>query len=105
MLKFKAIPTRNRAQLIYDAFGLSQAGILESTRPFEIIKYLSKETEYLPWIAAIKSLAFFTNILESTPSYGNYQKFVINLISSSYENLGWEEINTEGWLQKYILKY
>ena len=86
--------------MINDAFGLSQSGTLESTRPFEIIRYLSKETEYLPWSTAITRLEYFTSMLESTPAFGNYQSFVIRLITPLYNSLGWDEKDNEKWLEK-----
>ena len=81
-------------------FGLSQSGITSATRPFEIIKYLSKEFEYVPWSATFTRLGYFTNILDSTAAFGNYEKFVINLITPLYNNLGWEEKSTDSWLDK-----
>ena len=88
--------------MINDAFGLSQSGTLESTRPFEIIRYLSKETEYLPWSTAITRLGYFTNMLDSTSAFGNYQSFIINLITPLYNRLGWEVKSTDKWLEKYF---
>lgn len=86
--------------MINDAFALSRSIQLPATQPLEIIRYLSKETEYLPWSITLTSLGYYANMLDSTNAFGNYQKFVIGLISSLYNNLGWEERVSDTFLQK-----
>ena len=98
----KAIPTRNRAQLINDAFSLAQANLLDATKPFEIIKYLSEEVEYLPWLTAINRLRFTTDMLESTNLYAQFQNYLIDLITPVYNKLGWEEKKTDSWLDRLL---
>jgi hypothetical protein len=44
-----------RSQLINDVFSLSQANKVSSIKPFELVKFLPKENEYLPWNTFIKS--------------------------------------------------
>ena len=79
---------------------MSEAGILSTTKPFEIIRYLSKETEYLPWNTALNKLGFYNAILDSTNAFGNYQKFVLELITPFYNRLGWDEKSNDDWLIK-----
>jgi hypothetical protein len=86
--------------LINDAFSLSQAGTISTTKPFEIIRYLSKETEYLPWSTTLTRLRYFTDMLDSTSTFGNYEKFVVDLITPMYNRLGWIEKESDGWLEK-----
>ena len=97
---FKAIPVRSRAQLINDAFVLSQSSESDTIRPFEIIKYLSKETEYLPWSTTLIRLGYITDMLDSTSAYGNYEKYAIGLILPIYNKLGWIESSAETWLER-----
>ena len=97
---FKAIPTRLRAQTINDAFALSQSLEIPITQPLELIKYLKNEDEYLPWSTAITRLAYFTNMLDSTNAFGNYEKFVTNLLTGLFNTLGWDEQTTDSFLRK-----
>jgi hypothetical protein len=99
-LIIKAIPVRSRAQLINDAFVLSQSGDLDVTRPFELIRYLSFETEYLPWSTTLIRLGYITDMLEATNAYGNYEKYLINLILPIYNKLGWIESSSDSWLER-----
>ena len=86
--------------MINDAFGLSKSLEISATRPFEIIRYLSKDFEYLPWSTTISNLGYFTNMLDSTAAFGNYENFIIDLITPLYNRLGWVEKDDEGWLDK-----
>ena len=86
--------------MINDAFDLSQAGIVFATRPFEIIKYLSKESEYLPWSVSMSKLTSISNVLETTTLFGSYVKYVTNLIKPLYDRLQWNENQFNSWLDK-----
>lgn len=99
---FKAIPVRNRAQIINDAFSFSQANLIDIVKPFEIIKYLSDEGEYLPWITAINRLRFVIDMLESTSVYSKFQSYLIDLITPIYTKLGWEQKASDSWLERLI---
>ena len=93
-----------RAQIINDAFALSESLEIPSTQPLEIIKYLTQETEYLPWSTSITRLNYLTNMLDSTNAFSNYQNFVIKLVSSLYNSLGWDERSTDTFLQKFFFR-
>ena len=88
--------------MINDAFALAQAGDLSTTQPFEIIKYLSDETEYLPWSATFSRLRYYTDMLDLTSANGNYQNYLVKLIKPLYERLGWEEKPTDSWLDRLL---
>ena len=98
----KAIPTRNRAQLINDAFSLAQANLLDATKPFEIIKYLSEEVEYLPWMTALSRLTYTIDMLEATSVFAKFQKYLIDLITPIYNKLGWDEKKSDSWLDRLL---
>ena len=100
MCALKVIPTRIRAQIINDAFALSEAGEISPVKAFEIISYLVEETDYLPWSTAINCLKYLTNMLDTKVSFGNYQKFVLELVTPMYNTLGWVEKDDESWPNK-----
>jgi len=99
----QAIPTRNRAQIINDAFSFGQANLINVTKPFEIIKYLSDEVEYLPWITSINRLRYSIDILETTSVYSQFQAYLSNLIVPIYNKLGWEIKPSDSWLNRYFI--
>lgn len=66
---FKNISSTNRAQLIDDALILAQAGYLRYNVALQIIIYLSKETDYIPWYAAVKAFDYLDGVLHGSKFY------------------------------------
>lgn len=50
---FDGIHVINRAQIVNDLFQLARAGIVRYSTAIDIIRYLKKETHYIPWLSAI----------------------------------------------------
>jgi aminopeptidase N len=46
---FSQIHLLNRAQLVDDSLNLARAGKINYNVPFEILEYLAKENDYIPW--------------------------------------------------------
>jgi hypothetical protein len=65
---------------------------------------LSQELEYLPWSVAINRLGYIDNILDTTSAYGNFEKYVSNLILPIYNKLGWIEKTNETLLERFATK-
>lgn len=52
---FKAISTKNRAQILNDALELAALDFLDYTSALNLTKNLANEKKYLPWAAAFNS--------------------------------------------------
>ena len=63
----------NRAQLIDDALNLAKAGLLSYEIALGVTSYLEKETEYIPWKAALNGMGYLKNMLKRSPAYGDYK--------------------------------
>ena len=63
----------NRAQLIDDALNLARSGLLDYQIALGVTSYLDKETEYIPWKAALKGMAYLKNMLKRSPAYGHFK--------------------------------
>lgn len=48
---FEQIHVLNRAQLVDDSLNLAQAGRIDFGVAFDILRYLSRETDNVPWAA------------------------------------------------------
>lgn len=95
------IPTRIRAQLINDIFSLAQANKIDPIKPFELIKYLSNEFEYLPWNTFIKRLNYYIDMIESTEIYGDFNDYILKLVKPIYDELKWEtDLTNDSWLKR-----
>nr|CAD7201178.1 unnamed protein product [Timema douglasi] len=90
---FTNIHVLNRAQLLDDAFNLARAEILDYTTALEITKYLSRETDYIPWFSALTG---FTYLDRRFRGYGDYnytvfKSYLVGLLSTTYQTLSLEE--------------
>lgn len=60
---FTDVPATGRAQLIDDAFNLARAGYLDYAVALRLIRYMTQETDYIPWSAAFRAFDFLTRML------------------------------------------
>jgi hypothetical protein len=100
----KRLSQRARSQLINDVFSLSQAGYVDAKLPLNLIKYMSKEIDYLPWNTLINNrISFFIDMLESTEYYGDLKTFLARLVEPYYKKLGWNESDEKfEWVDRFI---
>uniref|UniRef100_A0ABM5GFN9 Thyrotropin-releasing hormone-degrading ectoenzyme n=1 Tax=Pogona vitticeps TaxID=103695 RepID=A0ABM5GFN9_9SAUR len=89
MRNHKVISVSNRAGLIDDAFNLARAGYLPQNIPLELIRYLSKEKEFLPWHAASRALYPLDKLLDRTENYNIFNEYILRQVASMYLKLGW----------------
>ncbi|KAI7812168.1 alanyl (membrane) aminopeptidase b, tandem duplicate 1 [Triplophysa rosa] len=79
------IPIINRAQIIDDAFNLAKARIIDITLALRTTQYLSSETEYMPWEAALDNLDYFYLMFDRTEVYGPMQAYVGKQVKPLFE--------------------
>ena len=65
-----AISVINRAQIMDDALNLAEAGQLDYETVFNLTRYLERETEYVPWDAALSSFSYIKSMMKRTSGYG-----------------------------------
>lgn len=65
----------NRAQLVDDSLNLARAGRLSYEMALDLTSYLSFETDYLPWQAALPSFTFLQTSLSGSALY---DRFMVN---------------------------
>ncbi|KAF7414799.1 hypothetical protein HZH68_003288 [Vespula germanica] len=94
--EFISIPSVNRAALLDDAFNLARAGYIDYSIPFDLSKYLKRETDYEPWLAAVNNFMFLNRILNKVSKvHTAFQKYAENLILPIYELLGFMEDSSD----------
>lgn len=80
------IPVENRAQLIDDAASLANAELLDYKILLNILSYLRNDTEYIPWLAASRTLTQLERRLRGSSIYNDFERFLGNITSSVYKN-------------------
>lgn len=66
---FERIHVINRAQLIDDALYLAWTGEQNYDIAMQLLEYLRREREYLPWKSAFENLKRIKNIIGQTPNF------------------------------------
>ncbi|XP_078075905.1 thyrotropin-releasing hormone-degrading ectoenzyme-like [Mustelus asterias] len=87
----EVISVGNRAGLIDDAFNLARAGYLPQNIPLEIIRYLYKEKEFLPWHAASNVLLYLDKLVDRNKEYNIFSQYILRQVAPAYNLLGWPE--------------
>lgn len=77
----------NRAQLIDDAVNFGKANQLSFTVAFDLLSYLHRETDYVPWAAATNALPYLDRNLRGNKNYDLFEKFVQKLTSLAYKDV------------------
>ncbi|XP_042331729.1 aminopeptidase N [Sceloporus undulatus] len=104
-LSHQDIPVINRAQLIDDAFNLARAKHTSTILALNTTRYLAKETDYLPWDAALSNLGYFRLMFDRSEVYGPMKKYVqkqITPLFSYFKNVtsNWTTI-PDGLMDQY----
>ncbi|KAK2503652.1 hypothetical protein MC885_015251 [Smutsia gigantea] len=90
------IPVINRAQVIHDAFDLASAQIVSVTLALNNTLFLIKETEYMPWQAALSSLRYFKLMFDRSEVYGPMKKYLKKQVTPLFFHF---QSITKNWTQ------
>ncbi|NXC09182.1 AMPN Aminopeptidase, partial [Orthonyx spaldingii] len=101
----KVIPVINRAQIIDDAFNLARAKYVNVTLALSTTRFLSNETEYLPWQAALTNLDYFQLMFDRSEVFGAMSKYMreqVKPLFNHYKDItkNWTEIPS-GLMDQY----
>lgn len=72
----------SRAQLLNDLFNLGRAELKKQTDFLEVISYLKKETEPMPFIVLFSNLNYMADMLSS--DYSTFESFKVKNLFFSY---------------------
>ncbi|NXE00863.1 AMPN Aminopeptidase, partial [Chaetorhynchus papuensis] len=95
--KHEVFPVINRAQIIDDAFNLARAKYINVTVALNTTRFLSQETAYMPWQAALNNLHYFQLMFERSEVFGpmsKYMKKQVEPLFAYYKAItnGWKDI-------------
>ena len=88
--------------MIDDSLNFVKAEILNINKSLELLGYLVNETEYVPWLTAIKHFLSILNIINESEIFGEFNNFLIRLVENIYKLLGWTEKPSDTWLDKLL---
>ena len=73
--------------MINDAFSLAESGQVPYSVPLSMTKYLKKEKSLIPWESAYDKINTMGRLLQNSPSYSLFRKYVLDLVKDHYERL------------------
>ncbi|XP_011865488.1 PREDICTED: uncharacterized protein LOC105560735 [Vollenhovia emeryi] len=98
---FKKIHVINRAALLDDAFNLARAGYVDYSIPFTLARYLTRETDYEPWVAAVNNFNFLNHVLACSPRVQRlFQNYANRLLKPIYGLLSFVENSVDSSIAK-----
>jgi aminopeptidase N len=74
-----------------DALNLARSGLLSYDVALGVTKYLTKETEYTPWSAALNGLDYLSKMLRRSPAYGEFKRYMQKIINPLLNRVGFTE--------------
>ncbi|KAM6119331.1 aminopeptidase N [Pterocles gutturalis] len=86
----EVIPVINRAQIINDAFNLARAKYVNVTLALSTTRFLSRDTEYMPWQAALNNLNYFQLMFDRSEVFGVMTKYIqqqVTPLFNHYKNV------------------
>ncbi|NXK57037.1 AMPN Aminopeptidase, partial [Chauna torquata] len=86
----QVIPMINRAQIIDDAFNLARAKHVNVTLALSTTRFLSQETAYMPWQAALNNLQYFQLMFDRSEVFGVMKKYIqkqVTPLFNYYKNI------------------
>ncbi|TKR69186.1 hypothetical protein L596_021371 [Steinernema carpocapsae] len=84
------IDIKSRARLIDDAFTLAEANQLPYETALNITRYLSKETELLPWAMALDGVNVLLANFREEPELEHLRTYIKSLVKPLYEKINWD---------------
>ncbi len=99
--QYQQIHLLNRGQLIDDSFHISRSGRITPDIPLDIMNYLERETDHIPWDSAERALFLYNRWLLGTPVYDDFQDYVLKNVAAMYNKLGVTVVDNEPRLDRY----
>nr|CAD7397437.1 unnamed protein product [Timema poppensis] len=99
---FTNIHVLNRAQLLDDAFNLARAGVLNYGTALSLTKYLSRETDYIPWYSALTGFNYINRRIRGMSEYDHhtFKKYILKLFEHVQDSLGYDELEIDSHTTK-----
>lgn len=98
---FDQIHVLNRAQLVDDSHHLARAGLLNYDTLMNVMNYLERETDYIPWASSNRANTLINRYLVGSRIYPQYQAFMRKNVERLFLRLGVFSINNEQRVDRY----
>lgn len=90
----------NRAQIVDDILNLARADYIDYYQALNVVQYMEKEDNYLPWTAALQNLNYIARRL-SNDELVKFKKYILELTKNVYDKLHFTQKATDTRLDIY----
>lgn len=97
----KKIHPISRSQIIDDLFDFTKTHRLPENLLLDLLKYLTKETEYAPWASANNAITFLSKVLDPLPVYSYFRTMIALVVEPIYKTIGLADVTNETHFTKY----
>ncbi|KAM0729596.1 Aminopeptidase N [Formica fusca] len=98
---FESIHVLNRAQIIDDLFNLARATYVDYELVLNASRYLTRETNHLPWKAFFNGLSYVYERFEKQSEYQEYlERYISKILSKMYEKIGFDDRDDDKFLDR-----
>lgn len=98
---FESIHVLNRAQIIDDLFNLARATYVDYKLVLNASRYLTRETNHLPWKAFFNGLSYVYERFEKQSEYQEYlERYISKILSKMYEKIGFDDRDDDKFLDR-----
>ncbi|XP_063887279.1 aminopeptidase N-like [Scylla paramamosain] len=84
------IHVNNRVQMIDDILNLASSGKVSYNTALSLVEYIKKENETLPWRVFQRNMEHMKKMLQSTPAYEGFKKYMWSLLVPLWNLVGLE---------------
>ncbi|KAL6443889.1 hypothetical protein ACFW04_001722 [Cataglyphis niger] len=98
--RFESIHVLNRAQIIDDLFNLARATYVDYELVLNASRYLTRETNHLPWKAFFNGLSYVYERFEQSEHQKHLEKYILKILSTMYNKIGFNDRDDDKFLDK-----
>jgi len=92
----------NRAQLVQDSLKLSRSGEVDQVTALNVMRYLEREDDYLPFYAMTMASDYLNGLLSVQSTYSKYRGFIRTLVQRNYNTMDWKISETDPLTSIYL---
>ncbi|RUS89810.1 hypothetical protein EGW08_002422 [Elysia chlorotica] len=96
------LPSPDRAGLLNDAFSLAGAGLVSYEVPLQLMSYLAREREYVPWSAVLSGVSYIHSMLRLDPGFARWRKFLAKQVQPAVKDVGFQDADTQPYITRIL---
>lgn len=98
--RFESIHVLNRAQIIDDLFNLARASYVDYELVLNASRYLTRETNHLPWKAFFNGLSYVYERFEQSEHQKHLERYISKILSTMYNKIGFDDREDDKFLDR-----